>query len=53
MDQRKEVGLISLSKGDDILIGTEFLSKFELHLTFDYQKKEFDLKVGERPQYVH
>lgn len=53
MDGRKEVGLVSLSKGNDILVGTEFLSKFESYLVFDYKSREFDLKIKEKSQYTH
>ena len=36
--------MVALSKGDDVLIGTEFLSTFRLTLELDYEKNKFHLR---------
>jgi len=37
--------IISLTKGSDVLIGTEFLALFGIKLELDYQNKKFNLDV--------
>jgi len=38
--------IISLNKGNDILIGTEFLSSFNIKLELDYKNKTFDFNIS-------
>lgn len=39
--------VISLTKGNDILIGTEFLSSFNIKLELDYKNKTFNCTLGD------
>ena len=47
IDGEEKPVIISLSKGNDILVGTEFLSTFGANLELDYNKKVFSLKTSE------
>lgn len=42
---RKETVIISLSKGKDVLIGTEFLLTFGATLVLDYKARKFNFTV--------
>lgn len=42
----KEI-VISLTKGNDILIGTEFLSSFDIKLWLNYQTKTFNCTIDD------
>ena len=45
IDEIKKPAIISLSKGKDILLGTEFLTSFGVELKLNYKTKTFDFII--------
>lgn len=45
LEEREEMVVIALSRGNDVLIGTELLSTFEAKLALDYGAKIFSLRI--------